>query len=198
MKEDCCPLRQQLLLRQRAYPISRIQRSSSSSRLLSLFRASLRLVEQGTMLLLPILLLFSSPVVTAEGKPESSVSAGALGTITTEPFVRLDCDPCIQRRDYTVRAIVHGGSNDLFWLQVQASMIQAANDMGVNFQMQLQDTTIGNRDVQVSSSGGGVSGDKGIGRTCHSDARFTHFNTVTILILNGNLLSLIAQNNLVF
>jgi simple sugar transport system substrate-binding protein len=53
-----------------------------------------------------------------------------------EPF---DCDPCIDRPSYLIRAIVHG-TKSAFWEQVRNAAFQAAADMRVNFQMELYDT----------------------------------------------------------
>lgn len=50
--------------------------------------------------------------------------------------VRFDCDPCIERDGYKIRAIVHGSDSDPFWLQIQAAMVQAAKDMKVQLSMQ--------------------------------------------------------------
>lgn len=50
----------------------------------------------------------------------------------------LDCNPCIQRKDFKLKAIVHGTSEDDFWLQVQAAMGQAADDMGLVLDLTLR------------------------------------------------------------
>lgn len=51
----------------------------------------------------------------------------------------LDCDPCIKRSQYTLQAILHGTSSDIFWLEMQASMRQAAVDMGVSLTIELSE-----------------------------------------------------------
>jgi ABC-type sugar transport system substrate-binding protein len=51
----------------------------------------------------------------------------------------LDCDPCIKRSEYTLQAILHGTSSELFWLEMQASMRQAALDMGVSLTIELSE-----------------------------------------------------------
>ena len=51
----------------------------------------------------------------------------------------VDCDPCIKRSEYTLQAILHGTSSDLFWLEMQASMRQAALDMGVSLTIELSE-----------------------------------------------------------
>jgi simple sugar transport system substrate-binding protein len=51
----------------------------------------------------------------------------------------VDCDPCIKRSEYTLQAILHGTSSDLFWLEMQASMRQAALDMGVSLIIELSE-----------------------------------------------------------
>jgi ABC-type sugar transport system substrate-binding protein len=54
--------------------------------------------------------------------------------------LKLDCDPCIERANYNIKAITHGLSDELFWQKNKASMIEASKDMGVNFVMDLYDT----------------------------------------------------------
>jgi len=51
----------------------------------------------------------------------------------------LNCDPCINRPLYRIRAIVHGTSDDMFWQRLRASSIQAANDMRVHLDFTLYD-----------------------------------------------------------
>ncbi|KAL3943197.1 MAG: hypothetical protein SGBAC_002727 [Bacillariaceae sp.] len=52
------------------------------------------------------------------------------------------CDPCIERSEYNLKAILHGGSDDSFWLEIQAAMRQAALDMRVNLDLQLNPETL--------------------------------------------------------
>lgn len=64
---------------------------------------------------------------------------------------RFDCvapHDCVYRPSFRIRAIVHGTYNDTFWLQVQAAMFQAAEDMNIDFQMSLYDVF----DSQVMAS----------------------------------------------
>jgi simple sugar transport system substrate-binding protein len=49
----------------------------------------------------------------------------------------VDCDPCIKRSEYTLQAILHGTSSEVFWLEMQASMRQTALDMGVSLTIEL-------------------------------------------------------------
>ena len=58
-------------------------------------------------------------------------------TKAKQPPLHLDCDPCIRRHDFVIKAIVHGTSDDPFWLQAQAAMRQVALDMKVQLEMDL-------------------------------------------------------------
>ena len=49
----------------------------------------------------------------------------------------LMCDPCIERPEYTVKAIVHGTTDDRFWTRVKLSSQQAAKDMRVKLDFEL-------------------------------------------------------------
>ncbi|KAL3936754.1 MAG: hypothetical protein SGARI_002418, partial [Bacillariaceae sp.] len=49
----------------------------------------------------------------------------------------IDCDPCIDRSQYRIRAIVHGRQQDPFWQDMQHSMKQTAKNMGIDFRMDL-------------------------------------------------------------
>lgn len=49
--------------------------------------------------------------------------------------LNLDCDPCIERTNFKIRAIVHGLAQDDYWMQMSAAMHQAAKDMRVDFEM---------------------------------------------------------------
>ena len=55
------------------------------------------------------------------------------------PTVRYECDPCLERADYTIRVILHGSTADPFWDQVGASMAQSFSNMGVDWDMDLYD-----------------------------------------------------------
>jgi ABC-type sugar transport system substrate-binding protein len=52
----------------------------------------------------------------------------------------LNCDPCIDRPSYTIKAITHGTKTSGFWKHVRAAAIQAAIDMRVNLEFDLHDT----------------------------------------------------------
>jgi len=56
----------------------------------------------------------------------------------TTPTI-FDCDPCIDRPSFTVKAIVHGTKDDVFWKQVAAAMEQTAIDVRVTLDLQLYD-----------------------------------------------------------
>lgn len=58
----------------------------------------------------------------------------------TTPPLELDCDPCIDRPTYTVRAIVHGTKIDAFWQRVRAASIQSGKDMRINLEFELYET----------------------------------------------------------
>ena len=49
----------------------------------------------------------------------------------------INCDPCIERPLYRIRAIVHGTSDDVFWQRLRASSIQAGKDMQVELEFDL-------------------------------------------------------------
>lgn len=49
----------------------------------------------------------------------------------------LDCDPCIERPDYSVKVIVHGIASDKFWQRMRVSSRQAALDMRVKLDFDL-------------------------------------------------------------
>lgn len=73
----------------------------------------------------------------------SLVSVTRANNITTnnnkQPPLHLDCDPCIRRPDFVVKAIVHGTKDDIFWVLSQAAMQQAALDMNVQLELDLYD-----------------------------------------------------------
>lgn len=48
--------------------------------------------------------------------------------------IMLDCDPCIDREAYQIRAIVHGSKTETFWQQVQSAALQAGRDMRVQLE----------------------------------------------------------------
>lgn len=54
--------------------------------------------------------------------------------------ITLDCDPCIDRKQYLLKAILHGTDEEAFWLQVQSAMKQAALDAGVQLELELRRT----------------------------------------------------------
>ena len=62
-------------------------------------------------------------------------SLGAMSVLAPN----LDCDPCIRRPDFVIKAIVHGTKQDPYWQATQSAMEQAARDMKVQFQMELYD-----------------------------------------------------------
>ncbi len=51
--------------------------------------------------------------------------------------VQLNCEPCIDRTLHTIKAILHGTSNDGFWQKLAASARQSALDMRVNLELEL-------------------------------------------------------------
>ena len=58
---------------------------------------------------------------------------------TTSTSIELNCNPCIDRTSYTIRAIFHGTTNDEYWTKLAASARQAALDMRINLQLELYD-----------------------------------------------------------
>lgn len=64
----------------------------------------------------------------------------AMMMVIASADVQLACDPCIDRSVYTLKAILHGTSENDFWLQVQSAMRQAALDMGVQIEVDLPQT----------------------------------------------------------
>jgi simple sugar transport system substrate-binding protein len=54
--------------------------------------------------------------------------------------VIFECDPCVERSEYTIKGIFHGTKDNDFWLQVQAAAVQSGKDMRVNFNVELYDT----------------------------------------------------------
>lgn len=53
--------------------------------------------------------------------------------------VRFECDPCVERSGYKIQAITHGSDKNVHDQQVHAAMMQAAQDMKVQFGL----TTLG-------------------------------------------------------
>lgn len=51
--------------------------------------------------------------------------------------VTVDCDPCIRRDQYLLKAIVHGTQDDAFWKVVISAMHQAARDTGLALEVEL-------------------------------------------------------------
>ena len=69
-------------------------------------------------------------------KPDAGVTANA-------PLMRpryLDCDPCIRRSDFVVKAIVHGRKDSKYWRTVETSMQQAAHDMNIQLELELYES----------------------------------------------------------
>ena len=66
-------------------------------------------------------------------------SLAACSIVSVVQAQTLDCDPCIERKNYKIRAIYHGNSADLFWQQVSAAATQAAENMGVELEVTLYD-----------------------------------------------------------
>jgi simple sugar transport system substrate-binding protein len=54
--------------------------------------------------------------------------------------IYFDCEPCIDRKNFTIQAIVHGTKDDPFWQQIQAAMVQTSRDLGVDFKMELRES----------------------------------------------------------
>mmetsp|Transcript_55263 Transcript_55263/g.66552 ORF Transcript_55263/g.66552 Transcript_55263/m.66552 type:complete len:88 (-) Transcript_55263:79-342(-) len=44
----------------------------------------------------------------------------------------LNCDPCIDRKKYTTKAIVHGNTEDEFWQHGRTVALQSDRDMRVD------------------------------------------------------------------
>ncbi|CAB9528067.1 acid type B receptor subunit 1 [Seminavis robusta] len=55
------------------------------------------------------------------------------------PGPRLNCEPCIERPSYHIRAITHGAKDSLFWNQVHSAAVQAGKDMSIDFRFDLYD-----------------------------------------------------------
>ncbi|CAB9514564.1 ABC transporter substrate-binding protein [Seminavis robusta] len=51
----------------------------------------------------------------------------------------LDCEPCINRAAYKIKAIYHGERQDPFWQPVEAAALQAADELGVDLAIQMYD-----------------------------------------------------------
>lgn len=68
------------------------------------------------------------------------VLTGGISSCYFSHAQRFDCDPCIDRVSYTIKAITHGVSSEDFWQEMKATMEQAGNDMRVNFVMDLYET----------------------------------------------------------
>lgn len=61
------------------------------------------------------------------------LSAEGRGAVAAH--VSYDCNPCLERRDFTIRAILHGTKNDPFWGQIVNPMWQIAEDMRVKLEV---------------------------------------------------------------
>ena len=66
------------------------------------------------------------------------------------PTIQLSCEPCIDRRSYTLRAILHGSSDDPFWQKLAASARQSAIDMRVNLDLQLYEPGVYTEDKMAA------------------------------------------------
>lgn len=71
--------------------------------------------------------------------------------------VQPQCDPCVNRTAYTIRAIVHGISTDTFWIQIREAALQSARDMRVNLQFDLYETYDAERMAKDILEAAGVS-----------------------------------------
>jgi len=49
----------------------------------------------------------------------------------------VNCDPCINRRAYVLKAILHGTSDDAFWSKLSASARQSALEMRIHLDLEL-------------------------------------------------------------
>jgi ABC-type sugar transport system substrate-binding protein len=65
---------------------------------------------------------------------------GGVATGAGAADLALNCDPCIDRESYKIKAIVHGTKSDKFWIQMQKTAIQAGKDMRVQLEFELYDT----------------------------------------------------------
>ena len=78
--------------------------------------------------------------------------------------IQLNCNPCIDRSSYTIRAIFHGTTNDEYWTKLAASAEQAALDMRINLILELynpreySDERMAN-DIRSSASISGIIDD---------------------------------------
>jgi ABC-type sugar transport system substrate-binding protein len=79
-----------------------------------------------------LLVLFLMRLLVGLGLVLSAASSAAAAG---EPQVRFACDTCLERNDFTVRAVLYGVRNDPFWLQIQAAMQQVAKDMKINLEI---------------------------------------------------------------
>lgn len=96
----------------------------------------LSLEAVATRMMILMLVTVLAMVVSAAGA-DTPYSSSSRKSNTGRRMVRLDCDPCIDRRQYHLKAILHGTSDHPFWQQVQAAMQQAALDMGVQLELEL-------------------------------------------------------------
>lgn len=65
------------------------------------------------------------------------------------PQVTYDCDPCLERTDFTIRVVLHGTRNDPFWGPVATAMRQVASDMRVNLDLKGLSTMTFDEDQMV-------------------------------------------------
>ena len=113
-------------------------------RLGSLRNACLRgLVVRRVVCILGLLcfLLLESGATADEGAEEADIAVDVplLASVGNwdefSPRVSYDCDPCLERPGFKIRAIVHGTKNDPFWRPVTIAMRQVANDMRINLEI---------------------------------------------------------------
>ena len=90
---------------------------------------------------LPLRLLLLRVLATCILGPTSFLRLStAAAAAAVAPAANLSCDPCIDRPSYSLRAIVHGTSDDAFWLRMRAASVQAARDMRIQLDFELYET----------------------------------------------------------
>ena len=57
--------------------------------------------------------------------------------VNAQQSLEIDCDPCIDRPTYKIRAIVHGTKDDAFWQRVRAASVQSGLDMRIDLEFDL-------------------------------------------------------------
>jgi len=68
------------------------------------------------------------------------ISSATNSTSDVGFVVNPDCNPCVNRTKYKIRAIVHGTSSDKFWIQIREAALQSARDMRVELRFDLYET----------------------------------------------------------